>query len=152
MLHDEGEGCFAVEVQHEGLQQTVERTCAGANNPGVKVTDSCGFLAAGAGRVTGTHADTPCRVVLPTVFFGQIVAPVAYVCVAAIHFDSNDAPVVDTARFLSAAGDGLVLEVAMAGERTPFLFRESGSRLGSPPLDRPSEPIYEACEAIAPWK
>lgn len=134
-LHDEGESCLALAIDHLGLQSTVERECFGGERV-VEVSASCGWLA----------TDEPpdgCDVTLPIVFFGQVREPgIGFVCVGTA----------EAARFISFDSDGFILEEAHAGERGPaYLFTVGGLRYGQPPTDGPADSIYRLCEEQAPW-
>lgn len=144
-LHDEGGGCLAVNVERPGLQRTVDRQCFTEVSPSVvSATESCGYLtepAASAGD---------CDVELPRVVYGLVTNPdVAHVCLGIIP---EDGPVAG-ARFVDQDAAGRVFTLAKPDEatRAPHLFTAAGQRYGDPPLDAPSGPIYEMCEALAPW-
>ncbi len=153
VLHDEGEGCLAVDVQHPGLQRTVDRGCFDEWNT-VSETPSCGWIetdpSAGEESSDLTTAGD-CDVRLPRVIYGRVTSPaVGFVCVGKFDFEGGGATGVVGARLLERDADGYIFAVAAEGEMPPahFLSR-GGSRIGDPPLDAPSDPIYRFCESLA---
>jgi hypothetical protein len=145
-LHDEGEGCVAVTIDHPGLQSTVHRICL-AGEQVLTVTDSCGWLVDGPSSETGA-----CDVMLPEALYGRVAEPeIGYVCIGQSD-GSGGAESVTGARFVSFDGDGFILDPAAHGEM-PYahLYTREGIVYGEPPLDAPSGPIYELCAAQAPW-
>lgn len=145
-LHDEGENCLAVEIVHEGLQSTVERGCFDSWNS-LRQTEPCGWL-------TEPSEETPwdCDVELPSVLYGRVANPdVGYVCVGQFDFgDSGPSHGVIGARILPRDDNGYVFTIANPGESYHAHFLSTGGhRVGDPPLDAPSGPIYEFCEALA---
>lgn len=146
-LHDEGEGCVAVEVVHPGLQTTVEQGCFEGQQV-LSATSSCGWLTDPA-----TDQQSGCDVELPIVFYGRVTDPnIGYVCVGTIG-DSGGSAGVKSARFVDVDSDGFILDAAGPDE-APYahLFTVGGLRYGDPPLDAPSDPIYRLCEGQAPWR
>ena len=144
VMHDESDGQVAVEIIHPGLQTTVERALLNDWNT-LRETSTCGWLADPVEEAPGD-----CDVELPRVFYGRVTDPdVGYVCVGAVeHFEQDPGFGVTGARFLTRDEDGYILEAAQPGEgAAPHLLTVGGSRVGDPPLDAPSGPIYEACEA-----
>ncbi len=139
-LHDEGDNCLAVEISHPGLQETVERTCFDDWNT-LRLTNSCGWLAENA---EGSHG---CDVELPQILYGIVTKPShKYVCVGRFSLDGTGSVV--GARVLPMEDDGLVFTVAEPGESYHAHFLNGGGkRIGDPPLDAPSDPIYTMCEA-----
>ncbi|MCP4305432.1 MAG: hypothetical protein GY788_11255, partial [bacterium] len=128
-LHDEGEGCVAVDVVHPGLQMTVERRCFEGQQV-VSVTSTCGWLATPV-----TAEQSGCDLELPVAFYGRVTDPnIGYVCIGTIE-DSGGSSGVTAARFVNPVGDGFILEAAQPDE-SPYahLFSTGGSRYGDPPL------------------
>jgi len=146
-MHDEGDGCLAVDVGHLGLQTTVERRCFNEWNT-VAETSPCGWL--DEPPDVGVSDLGGCDVDLPRVFYGRITDPaVGYTCVGRFSESSGSAGVVG-ARILTPDSDGYILEAAAPGEKgPPHFLSPGGSRIGDPPLDAPSDPIYRFCEARA---
>lgn len=145
-LHDEGDGCIAVEVVHPGLQTTVERGCFEGQHV-IAATQSCGWLTdPESGEQSG------CDLELPVVFYGRVTDPnIGYVCVGTIG-DSGGSAGVRSARFVDVDSDGFILDAAGPNEGPhAHLFSAGGLRYGDPPLDAPSDPIYRLCEGQAPW-
>jgi hypothetical protein len=145
-LHDEGEGCVAVDIIHPGLQTTVERMCFEGQQV-ISATSECGWLA-----VPDSDERSGCDLELPVVFYGQVTDPnIGFVCVGAIG-DAGGSSGVTSARFVEVDGDGFILEAA-GPDDAPYahLFNAGGLRYGDPPLDAPSDPIYRLCEGQAPW-
>lgn len=155
LLHDEGEGCVALEVRHPGLQSTVERRCFEREVVVVEST-RCGWLEgpeAAAGSALADSFVWECEVDLPAVLYGKVAEPnIAHVCLGTMVGEGPPEVTVRGARFLRPGNDGFILEPARADEvSAAHLFTADGLRYGTPPLDAPSAPIYEACEALAPW-
>lgn len=145
-LHDEGQGCVAVEVIHPGLQTTVERTCFDGQHV-VSVTSPCGWFTS-----PDESGQFGCGLELPAVLYGLVTDPnIGYICVGTID-DSGGSAGVTAARFVAPMRDGFILEATGPNER-PYahLFTAGGLRYGDPPLDAPSDPIYKLCEGQAPW-
>lgn len=140
-LHDEGDNCIAVEISHPGLQETIERMCFNDLNT-LRITDSCGWL-------TGSPREKPypCDVELPQILYGIVTVPrYKFVCVG--RFTLDGASSLTGARVLPMGKDGLVFTMAEPGESYHAHFLTGGGkRLGDPPLDAPSDPIYTMCEA-----
>lgn len=154
LLHDEGDGCVALEIRHPGMQSTVERRCFERDNV-LDVSTTCGWLTqpeAAADIALALSIAIDCDVDLPPVLFGRVTDPsIGYVCLGTLVEDAEP-PIVDTARFLDFDPSGYILEPAIGGEAAAaHLFTPDGLRYGTPPLDAPSAPIYEACERLAPW-
>ncbi|MCL1598924.1 MAG: hypothetical protein M3094_07055, partial [Actinomycetia bacterium] len=152
VLHDEGEGCLAVDVQYPGLQRTVDRGCFDEWNT-LRETPSCGWIEAdpSAGGDSSDLTLGDCDVQLPRVIYGRVTDPaIGFVCVGRFDFEGGGSTGVVGARLLERDADGYIFEVADEGEMPPghFLSR-GGSRIGDPPLDAPSDPIYRFCEALA---
>jgi len=145
-LHNEGEGCLAVVVSHPGLEATVERRCFAGEHV-LEATSSCGWLVA-----PGEPSPGGCDVDLPRAFYGRITSPgVGYACVGTFR-DLGEDPTVVSARFVPFGDDGFILDLAGPDESAhAYLFNRGGPRYGQPPLDAPSGPIYQFCEAQAPW-
>lgn len=145
-LHDEGDDCLAVTVDHPGLQPTVERSCFAGEHV-LEATASCGWLMAPAEPSPGG-----CDVDLPRAFYGQVINPgIGYVCVGTFGDLGGDSTVV-SARFVPFDDGGFILDPAGENESAhAHLFNRGGYRYGEPPLDAPSGPIYDFCEDQAPW-
>jgi hypothetical protein len=93
-----------------------------------------------------------CDVELPRVLYGRVTDPdIGYVCIGSLeHFEDDPDFAVTGTRFLERDGDGYILEAARPGEvAAPHFLTAGGTRLGVPPLDAPSDPIYRSCEAAA---
>lgn len=143
-LHDEGDGCLAVNVQHPDLQPTVDRHCFSEQFVDVvSITDSCGLLS------DSSAPDGVCDVELPQAIYGLVTNPdVAHVCLGVIP----DTGPVAGARFVDQDAEGRIFTLAKPDESVAaHLFTATGQRYGDPPLDAPSGPIYDFCEDIAPW-
>jgi len=143
-LHDEGDGCLALTIDHSGLQSTVERECFEGEHV-VEMSDACGWLAS-------EEPPSGCDVALPIVFYGQVREPgIGYLCVGTIRSSEGTEEVI-SARFVPFESDGFILDQAHPDE-TPaaHLFTHGGLRYGQPPLDAPSDTIYRFCEEQAPW-
>lgn len=145
-LHDEGDDCLAVTVDHPGLQPTVERSCFAGEHV-LEATASCGWLVA-----PGEPSPGGCDVDLPRAFYGRITNPdIGYVCVGTFGDLGGDSTVV-SARFVPFDDEGFILDPADENESAhAHLFNRGGYRYGEPPLDAPSDPIYRFCENQAPW-
>lgn len=145
-LHDEGEGCLAVAVDHPGLQRTVERHCF-AGEWVLEATSACGWLSDPENPSPGG-----CDVDLPRAFYGRVTDPgIGYVCVGTFGDLGGDSTVV-SARFVPFDTGGFILDPAGTDESAhAHLFSRGGYRYGQPPLDAPSGAIYHFCEARAPW-
>jgi hypothetical protein len=146
-LHDEGNDCLAVTVDHPGLQPTVERSCFSGEHV-LEATSACGWLVA-----PGEPSPGGCDVDLPRAFYGWVTNPgIGYVCVGTFGDLGGDSTVV-SARFVPFDVDGFILDPAAPNESAvAHLFNRGGYRYGQPPLDAPSGLIYEFCEDQAPWK
>jgi len=146
VLHDEGDGSVALETLYPGLQTTVERALFDDWST-LRESSTCGWLAE-------PEDEDPmrCDVELPRVLYGRVTDPdVGYVCIGSLeHFEEDPGFAVTGTRFLERDGDGYILEAARPGEvAAPHFLTAGGTRLGAPPLDAPSDPIYRACEAAA---
>ncbi len=144
VMHDEGDGWVAVEVLYPGLQTTIERAPFNTWNV-LSETSTCGWLVESGAEVPGE-----CDVDLPRILYGRVTDPdIGYVCIGTINQRDGDPGFsVPGARFLTPDANGYILEEAQPGEGPfPHFLSAGGSRLGDPPLDAPSGPIYEACEA-----
>lgn len=146
-LFDEGAGCMAVDIGYPGLQRTVERRCFQGLDV-VDMTSSCGWL-----EVAEDGSFNGCDVELPRVFFGpQRGENIGYVCVGTFSEGAANAGVTG-ARFVEQTLERYTLVAAGPGESAvAHLFTQGGYRIGEPPLDAPSGPIYRFCEAQAPWR
>ncbi len=144
VMHDEGDGIVAVEVIYRGLQQTVARARFDQSNI-LTETDTCGWLI----EPNPEAGDFECDVELPRVFFGRVTNPeIGHVCVGTIENFSGGFNVRE-ARIIEFDDEGFMLSAARPDESSaPHLFTAAGSQYGEPPLDAPSAPIYEACEAV----
>lgn len=140
-LHDEGDGCLAVTVDHPGLQPTVERHCF-FEECVLVATSACGWLAA-----PGDPSPGGCDVDLPRAFYGRVTDPgIGYVCVGTFSDLGGDSTVV-SARFVPFDDEGFILDAA--GEREsdkPHLFNRGGVSYGEPTQD-----VHGFCEDHAPW-
>lgn len=143
-LHDESDGCLAIAVDHPGLQTTVERFCLDEWNH-LEETSSCGRL-----ESNGEESNGFCDIELPTALYRRVTDPdVGFACVGIFEEDAEGHGVMGT-RIVDRDANGYVLTVAGEGEGSPLHFLSAGgSRIGDPPLDAPSDPIYRFCEAEA---
>jgi len=143
VMHDEGDGWIALEVLHPGLQTTVEP----AHLAELRESSTCGWL------VEPENEDpTGCDIELPRVIYGRVTDPdIGYVCVGSLDELQEDPGFTITGtRFLERDEDGYILEAARPGEvAVPHFLTAGGTRIGDPPLDAPSDPIYRSCEAAA---
>jgi hypothetical protein len=145
-LHDEGDGCLALEVSHPGLQSTVDRHCFSGGDQVLAFSSECGWLIDATGTQHGG-----CDVPLPIVMYGQVLEPaIGFVCIGTSLGPGAEG--VASARLVPFDERGYILQRAHAGESPhPHLFTQGGLRYGEPPLDAPSDPIYRMCEEQAPW-
>jgi len=145
-LHDEDDGCLAVEITQPGLQPTVERHCFEGDNV-LTLSSECGWLVRPALATT-----TGCDLILPQVLYGQVRSPdIGYVCLGTLRPPYGEEGVV-SARLVSPDEAGFILDSAGPDESSvAHLFTPGGLRYGFPPLDAPSNPIYTFCEDQAPW-